>query len=70
MTTLDAALPVTGKRPLIAGGFHAASRDAEAVRGWWTTWPEAGIGVPIGPGVLLVVEDARGARLLLVRGRP
>ncbi|TLX44481.1 ATPase [Xanthobacter autotrophicus] len=36
------------KRPLISAGFKAASRDAAQLRAWWTQWPDALIGVPMG----------------------
>ena len=67
MTTLDAALryseagypvfPLRGKQPLTEHGFKDASRDADTIRRWWTTWPEAGIGVPTGSGSGVVVLD-------------
>jgi putative DNA primase/helicase len=37
------------KAPLIAGGFHRASRDLDVVRRWWSSHPHAMIGVPTGP---------------------
>lgn len=36
------------KRPLIDHGFKAASRDEAQIRAWWTQWPDALIGVPMG----------------------
>lgn len=36
------------KRPLIDGGFKAASTDPDTVRAWWERWPDAMIGMPTG----------------------
>ncbi len=36
------------KQPLLKGGFHAASADAEAIRDWWRRWPCANLGLPCG----------------------
>jgi Bifunctional DNA primase/polymerase, N-terminal len=44
-----ACLPGEGKRPLVKTGFHAATIDPEQIRNWWTRWPNALIGVPMGP---------------------
>lgn len=51
-----------GKRPLVPGGFHAASTDAEQVAGWWTRTPTANIGVPTGAasGIVVVDVDVHG----------
>ena len=49
--------PVSGKRPLTEHGFKDASKDEAILRGWWTRWPEAGIGVPTGAVSGLVVLD-------------
>ena len=64
---LDAALdyaaagypvfPLRGKQPLTEHGFKDASRDTGTIREWWTTWPEAGIGVPTGAESGIVVLD-------------
>lgn len=43
------------KRPLVGGGFHAASADADVIRRWWTRWPTASIGAPV-PASLAVVD--------------
>jgi len=39
------------KQPLVAKGFHAASRDAGQIRTWWEQFPAALIGVPTGQAV-------------------
>lgn len=46
-----------GKRPAVAGGFHAASSDPELVRSWWAMMPSANIGMPAGAATGLVVVD-------------
>jgi Bifunctional DNA primase/polymerase, N-terminal len=43
------------KAPLIATGFKAATTDTAVITKWWSTWPEALIGVPT--GVRFVVLD-------------
>lgn len=45
------------KVPIQKGGFHGASRDLSTVRGWWTKWPSANIGLPTGAINDLVVLD-------------
>lgn len=54
------------KRPLVREGFHAASQDAETVRGWWGKYPEARIGVPTGlaSGLVAIDIDPRGRKWL------
>lgn len=47
----------SGKRPAVAGGFHAASTDPALVRQWWTAIPSANIGIPTGAASRLVVVD-------------
>jgi bifunctional DNA primase/polymerase-like protein len=64
MTPLDAALeyaatglpifpcnpkPGPGRnRPLTRRGFYDASRDPDMIRRWWSSWPDARIGMPTG----------------------
>lgn len=52
-----------GKRPAVAGGFHAASAEAGVVRPWWTAMPTANIGMPTGAasGLVVVDVDVHGA---------
>lgn len=45
------------KRPLVAGGFKAASTDLATIATWWSQWPRAMIGVPTGEPSGLVVLD-------------
>jgi hypothetical protein len=50
-----------GKHPRIGNGSHGASSDARKIRDWWTTWPDANIGVATGPGSGIFVLDVDGA---------
>ena len=45
------------KRPLVPGGFHAASQEEEVIRRWWNQWPDALVAVPTGQTTRLVVID-------------
>jgi hypothetical protein len=45
-----------GKEPKTAGGFKAATSDADQVVKWWTQWPDANIGFHPGPGRLVVLD--------------
>jgi KaiC/GvpD/RAD55 family RecA-like ATPase len=47
----------SAKRPLTPNGFHDASRDPERIRAWWTRWPGALVGVPMGSVSGLVCID-------------
>jgi Bifunctional DNA primase/polymerase, N-terminal len=46
-----------GKHPLIESGFYGATRDEAIIRGWWSKWPEANIGIPTGRMSNLFVLD-------------
>lgn len=37
-----------GKRPMTPSGFKDATTDEVQIRAWWTRWPDALIGVPMG----------------------
>lgn len=62
---LDAALnyaktgrpvfPVESKKPLIPGGFKAATTDEATIRDWWERWPNADVATPTG-GDLFVLD--------------
>lgn len=47
------------KKPLVKGGFKAASLNVIQIREWWQRWPEAMIGMPTGQvnGVLAIDCD-------------
>lgn len=62
----DAGWPVfpcrpSNKGPLTPNGFKDATTDEEQIREWWTQWPDAMIGVPMGPktGVFVIDLDVR-----------
>lgn len=50
-----------GKRPAVGGGFHAATRDGEQIRAWWTRWPNANVAVATF-GVVVIDIDPAGKR--------
>jgi Bifunctional DNA primase/polymerase, N-terminal len=39
---------VNTKAPLVPTGFKAATTDPATIKNWWTSWPDALIGVPTG----------------------
>ena len=47
------------KKPLVKGGFKAASLNAIQIKEWWQRWPDAMIGMPTGQvnGVLAIDCD-------------
>jgi hypothetical protein len=47
------------KRPLVAGGFKAASADPDQIHEWWASCPDALIGVPTGPRFVVVDIDPK-----------
>jgi hypothetical protein len=52
------------RRPLVEGGFYAASNDARLVAAWWQTWPLALWAIrtgrrPQGSGIAVVDIDVR-----------
>ena len=50
-----------GKRPLIETGVKAATRDTPLIDWWWTRWPDAGIGIATGEGLVVIDVDEPGA---------
>ncbi len=46
-----------GKRPLVAGGYKAASKDPNQIREWWFRWPWANVGIATGEASGLAVLD-------------
>ena len=45
------------KKPLVANGFKAASRDEQEIRKQWSRWPDAMIGAPTGAKSGMWVTD-------------
>lgn len=45
-----------GKEPMVRGGYKVASDIPLEVRAWWTTWPKANIGVPMGLNGLVALD--------------
>lgn len=45
-----------GKAPLLGTDYQHCRSTEEEVRRWWTTWPQANIGILLGPSGLLVVD--------------
>lgn len=55
------------KQPYVKGGHHVATTDLCKIRGWWSKWPTALVGIPAGPpsGVwVLDVDGEEGRRSL------
>lgn len=52
-------LQPSGKTPLTAHGFKDATIDPDAIRAWWSKWPEANIGIATGErsGVSVIDVD-------------
>ena len=49
-----------GKHPRTEHGRKDASLDPSVIRGWWTKWPNANIGIATGPGSGIFVLDVDG----------
>jgi Bifunctional DNA primase/polymerase, N-terminal/Family of unknown function (DUF5906)/Primase C terminal 1 (PriCT-1) len=72
MTTMQAALQLAeehnlsvfpckpDKKPYTEHGFQDATRNFQQIEEWWTRWPDALIGVPTGPGLIVVDIDPEG----------
>lgn len=54
-------IPVAGKRPTTPNGKDDASSSAAVITAWWTSNPEAGIGVLIPDDVVVVDIDSKDA---------
>jgi hypothetical protein len=50
------------KTPLTSNGFHAATTDPDQILSWWTTTPNANIGIATGPINGFDVIDIDGAK--------
>ena len=52
-----------GKHPRTSNGLSAATRDEKVIRLWWTTWPNANIGIACRPSNRIVLDlDIKPAR--------
>lgn len=49
-----------GKKPLTAGGFKAATTDADQIRAWWAKWPQANIGYATGRVAVVDIDGPEG----------
>ena len=61
----DVGIPVfpctPKKRPLVAGGYKAATIDRTVISAWFARWPNALVAVPTGPASGFWVLDVDGA---------
>src|SRR5262249_21650311 len=48
-------------RPHTKRGFKDASTDADAIRGWWKTYPDSLLGVPVGAKFVVLDLDLQHA---------
>jgi hypothetical protein len=58
------ACPKPGKHPRTRHGVRDASASAETISLWWTTWPDANIGLATGALLVVDVDGADGERAL------
>lgn len=49
-----------GKHPRIREWQKSASSEADKIRAWWATWPDANIGIATGRGSGVFVVDVDG----------
>jgi Bifunctional DNA primase/polymerase, N-terminal/AAA domain len=54
-----------GKHPRTVNGVNDATTDADIIRGWWTKWPDASIGMATGAKSGVSVVDLDGAEGIL-----
>lgn len=52
-------LPLNGKVPLTANGFHDATEEAETIAAWWTRWPRANVGIAVPEHLMVLDVDPR-----------
>jgi len=57
----DSGCKRIGKHPRTLHGVKDASIDPKQIRSWWTSWPDANIGIATGPPSGLLVLDVDGA---------
>lgn len=47
------------KKPLVAGGFKAASSNADQIDAWWKTFPNAAVGLALRAGEVVIDLDLK-----------
>src|SRR5690349_16941183 len=45
-----------GKAPLLGTNYQCVQSTEDDVRKWWTTWPQANVGILLEPSKLLVID--------------
>lgn len=59
-----------GKHPRTQNGLKDASTDERTIRGWWRQWPDAGVAIATGRGLVVVdVDSPKGGDESLVDAR-
>ena len=48
-----------GKHPRTPRGCLDASTEPDVIRGWWTRWPDANVGIATGHGLVVIDVDPR-----------
>lgn len=48
-----------GKHPRTPRGCLDASTEPDVIRGWWTRWPDANVGIATGGGLVVIDVDPR-----------
>ena len=48
-----------GKHPRTPKGCLDATTDADAIRAWWSRWPDANVGIATGSGLVVIDVDPR-----------
>lgn len=59
-----------GKHPRISSGRNGASSDADTINRWWTTWPDANIGIATGKESGFIVLDVDDGGEDSLTGKP
>lgn len=57
LSTSWRVFPCRDKKPLTPHGLKDATQDQNQIRDWWTRWPDAQIGVPVGENTDSFVLD-------------
>lgn len=61
-----------GKHPRTPRGCLDASTEPDVIRGWWTRWPDANVGIATGRGLVVIDVDPRSGgddAMVDLRGR-